>query len=284
MGSLKIINRDGLSNYHTHTKYCDGKNTGEEMVLKGVELGFRVLGFSGHQYSEPDKEYAMSPESTQKYLNEINNLKERYREKIEIYSGIERDSFSDVTNGFDYVIGSTHNIKVGDTWISMDHTEEIMAGNVEVFFDGDYKKYVKAYYEREADILYNTRGHIVGHFDLVSKFNKANRYFDEDSKWYRDAALEAAEGILDSFKVIDYSVEEIKKLPPEIRDNLGEGKPIFEINFGAMVNGWRNIPYPAPFIIDYLSQKGVPFILSSDCHNRDFLNYGFKEFISKYSD
>ena len=37
-----------LQNLHTHTTYCDGKNTAEEMVQKAIELGFRSLGFSGH--------------------------------------------------------------------------------------------------------------------------------------------------------------------------------------------------------------------------------------------
>ena len=37
-----------LQNLHTHTTYCDGKNTAEEMVQKAIELGFKSLGFSGH--------------------------------------------------------------------------------------------------------------------------------------------------------------------------------------------------------------------------------------------
>ena len=35
-------------NYHTHTKYCDGKNTPDEMVQRAIELGFTHLGFSEH--------------------------------------------------------------------------------------------------------------------------------------------------------------------------------------------------------------------------------------------
>ncbi len=37
-----------LANYHTHTTYCDGKNTPEEIVLCAIEKGFTSIGFSGH--------------------------------------------------------------------------------------------------------------------------------------------------------------------------------------------------------------------------------------------
>ena len=35
-------------NFHTHSTFCDGKNTAEEMVIAAIEKGFDVLGFSGH--------------------------------------------------------------------------------------------------------------------------------------------------------------------------------------------------------------------------------------------
>ena len=39
-------------NFHTHTVFCDGKNTAREMAEKAMELGFTHLGFSGHMDSE----------------------------------------------------------------------------------------------------------------------------------------------------------------------------------------------------------------------------------------
>ena len=38
-------------NLHTHTTYCDGNNSPEEMVLDAISAGFNVLGFSGHSYT-----------------------------------------------------------------------------------------------------------------------------------------------------------------------------------------------------------------------------------------
>ena len=41
---------NSLQNLHTHTTYCDGKDTPEEMVLEGLERGFHSIGFSIHSY------------------------------------------------------------------------------------------------------------------------------------------------------------------------------------------------------------------------------------------
>ena len=35
-------------NLHTHSTFCDGKDTPEEMILRAIELGFNSIGFSGH--------------------------------------------------------------------------------------------------------------------------------------------------------------------------------------------------------------------------------------------
>ena len=33
------------ANYHTHTVFCDGDNTAQEMVDRALELGFEHLSF-----------------------------------------------------------------------------------------------------------------------------------------------------------------------------------------------------------------------------------------------
>ncbi len=37
-----------IANFHTHTVFCDGRNTPEEVVLSAIEKGFSAIGFSGH--------------------------------------------------------------------------------------------------------------------------------------------------------------------------------------------------------------------------------------------
>ncbi|MDP4119064.1 MAG: PHP domain-containing protein, partial [Bacillota bacterium] len=38
------------TNFHTHTVFCDGNDTVEELVRAAEEKGFDALGFSGHSY------------------------------------------------------------------------------------------------------------------------------------------------------------------------------------------------------------------------------------------
>lgn len=37
-------------NLHTHTCFCDGKDTPEEMIQEALKRGFDSLGFSMHSY------------------------------------------------------------------------------------------------------------------------------------------------------------------------------------------------------------------------------------------
>ena len=61
-----------LTNFHTHTTFCDGQNTPEEMVLAAIEKGFSALGFSGHGYTTFDTSYCIT--DTDGYCREIKRL------------------------------------------------------------------------------------------------------------------------------------------------------------------------------------------------------------------
>lgn len=82
------------TNFHTHTIYCDGKDTPEALVISAIEKGFSAIGFSGHSYFEIDKSYSMNAESEKMYFSDILSLKSKYKDKIEIFCGIEQDFYS----------------------------------------------------------------------------------------------------------------------------------------------------------------------------------------------
>ena len=82
------------ANYHTHTKYCDGKNTVAEMTKAAFDKGFTHLGFSGHGYTDFDESYCMSRENIQNYLRDVAAVKAEYAGKMEVYAGVEQDCFS----------------------------------------------------------------------------------------------------------------------------------------------------------------------------------------------
>ena len=66
-----------IANFHTHTSFCDGKNTPEEIIKAAINKGFSAIGFSGHGYTDFDLRYCMK--NTDEYIKEITQLKEKYK-------------------------------------------------------------------------------------------------------------------------------------------------------------------------------------------------------------
>ena len=133
-----------LTNYHTHTSYCDGKNTPEEIVLSAIEKGLSAIGFSGHGYTPFDLCYCMK--ETPSYIQEISKLKRKYGDKIEIYCGVEEDAFSPVQReNFDYIIGSSHYFNIDGQYYPIDSDYEGFKKCLEAF-DNDASKLAEVYY------------------------------------------------------------------------------------------------------------------------------------------
>lgn len=246
-----------LYNYHTHTCFCDGENTAEEMIQKAIELGFSELGFSGHSYIDFDKESCMSLENTELYKQEITDLKEKYKDKINILLGIEYDYLSNVScDGYDYIIGSVHYLLKNGEYIFVDYSRERQIDSVNQYYGGDYYAFIEDYYAAVTDVYNKTKCDIIGHFDLVTKYNADGSLFDVNNPRYIKAWKRAADAIV--------------KTPA-----------IVEINTGGIARGYLKEPYPSKEIIDYFKAKGKKMIFSSDCHNKEFLLCGYEE-VKKY--
>ena len=70
------------SNCHTHTTFCDGKNSAEEMTLAAIEKGFVTLGFSGHSPMYYEADWTMPKEKVSEYIKDIRRVKEKYADII----------------------------------------------------------------------------------------------------------------------------------------------------------------------------------------------------------
>ena len=231
------------ANFHTHTTFSDGKNTPEEMVQAALSLDMSAIGFSDHSPLVGfEGTSGILPQEEAAYRQEILRLKDTYADQIEIYLGIEMDSFSDPTPyDYDYRIGSIHGIYADGQYRAVDYNEQWMLHTVNHFFGGDHYAYAKSYYRTVAETADRHDPTFFGHIDLVSKYNEGNKHFDESDKRYINAALEAVEALLPT------------------------GKP-FEINTGAISRGVRTTPYPNPLILKALCQMGGKIILSGDSH------------------
>ena len=238
------------SNFHTHSLFCDGADTPEEMIEKALELNFNYLGFSGHSYLYCDREFTMNSVTEPQYKATINELKDKYKGKINILCGIEQDYFSEKPNGYDYIIGSVHNVLKNGLFLSVDASAEVMYYNLKNYYNGDFDNFAENYFALVADVVNKTDCDIIGHFDLILK------YSEKIGVGETDRYLKAAKSAIDA-------------LIPFNR--------LFEINTGAIARGARSIPYPTPAVLKMIKEKGGKIIFSSDCHNKNHLNYYFKE-------
>lgn len=240
-----------LSNFHTHTRFCDGHDSPEEMAEKALSLGFKALGFSGHSYTDFDP-CGMTPDSESAYRAEIARLKEEYAGRIELYCGVEQDYYSGrAPDCYDYVIGSVHYVRENRDYLCVDWSAEETERIVREVFGGDAYAFARRYYENVARVQAVTGCGIIGHFDLITKFDESGAMFDENHTRYRSAVG----GALDA-------------LCPQ--------RPVFEINTGAIARGYRKTPFPSPGILRELRRRGCPIMLNTDCHDREKLDCGYE--------
>lgn len=240
-----------LANFHTHSTFCDGKDSAEDMVREAIRKGFLHLGMSGHADTWFDPDYRIDMKG---YFTEIRRLREVYKDQIEILVGTELDALAhaDAADGAEYIIGSVHYLSVDGTFPSVDDTVEIQDHTCREYFGGDYYRYCRAYYDLEAQVVRRTGCTFIGHFDLVTRFNEEAPRFDEEDPRYLGPAREAMRALA------EYHIP-------------------FEINTGALNWGRRSVPYPAPPLLSYLHELGGEIIINSDAHEKSKLDGAFQE-------
>ena len=233
---------------------CDGINDYEDTVLRSIELGLTSIGFSEHSCMPYSPSGGMSAQTTEAYKVEINRLKVKYANTIDVFCGLEFDMYSpDPLVGFDYVIGSVHYLKKGDILVPFDRPLNVVKTAIAEHYDGDSLKFAREYYEQIALLpKYAHQVDIVGHFDLITKNNEIEPIIDVNDKRYKEYAIEAVRSLCKSVGV-------------------------FEMNTGAISRGYRTAPYPAPFILKEIKRAGGEITISSDCHDNRFLTYYFDE-------
>ncbi|MDR1439791.1 MAG: histidinol-phosphatase [Clostridiales bacterium] len=240
------------SNLHTHTKFCDGKNTPEEMVEAAIGLGFRSLGFSGHGYTDCDPGFCGTPlENMPAYRAAVRGLQARYEGVIDIYLGLENDAaYMHPASDYDYTIGSVHYIDCGGEYHSADASPQKFTQSLTEAFGGDGLKMAKAYFRTVCAFAQGRPADIMGHIDLVRRFNGGNRYFDESSPAYRSMAAEALEAV--------------------VRSGM-----FLEVNTSLIAKGASDEPYPSIFMLRRAKELGARIVVNSDAHAASAINFGF---------
>ena len=87
-----------VANYHTHTPRCNhAQGTEEEYVQAALKGALKILGFSDHTpYIFPEGYYSsfrMKPGQLKDYTESVLNLRDRYKDQIEIHCGVEAEYY-----------------------------------------------------------------------------------------------------------------------------------------------------------------------------------------------
>ena len=255
-----------FSDYHTHTLYSNhGSGHPRELAAVAVEKGLLALGFSEHfplpeNVTEPTGGSAnMHWDQIDHYTQEVREAQEEFEGKIKILLGYEVDYlplFDDQMRAnlakypADYFVGSIHIVdrfrSDHENWL-VDCSEEVFAEGVNEF--GSAQAVYSRYYELIRDFAGKYNHRIVGHLDMIKKFNVNKRYFDTDSEHY----LSQVEATLDVLKATGKIVE---------INTAGFYKDIGEI-------------YPSDKILQMILHRRLPVCLSSDAHKPEQVGRDF---------
>ena len=242
------------STLHNHCMLCDGASTLQEMAAAAYAAGFSDLGISCHTWAPFDPGFGVRDEPA--YRAAVAFLRESWRGRLRISCGMEQDFYAPAAqrDKLDYVIGSLHYLAdvAQGRYFAVDSSAAQLAQAIEELFDGNGLAAAEAYYRELTRLARQQQPDIIGHFDLVVKHNRGNRFFDEESAAYRDAALTALEAVAATGAV-------------------------FELNTRAVYRGHRAAPYPADFLLRRLWELGAPVMLSADCHLAAELTAGLTE-------
>lgn len=201
-------------NYHTHTFRCKhAKDDDESYVLAAIEGGYEVLGFSDHvpwRYERPFSSLTrMDLCMLDDYVKSIRDLKEKYKDRIEILVGFECEYFPKymdylkemiIDKDIDYIIFGNH----------FYNTDEDGAYYGRLCDKDEYMyRYLDGVYKGMATGLYS----YLCHPDV---FMRARKVFDDVA---RDVSEKICTYAKENDIVLEYNLEGMK--------NKDEGRDVF---------------------------------------------------------
>ncbi len=220
----------------------------EEVVLAAIDRGFSVLGLTEHCPRVRDRDLfpnelargvAGLEEDFSAYLQEAQRLQAAFSERLEILVGFETeavpaDHAARTTalraRGFEYLVGSVHHVR--DVCIDGDP-----AWNEPLYAEHGKARIQSEYFLAVAELVQAVRPEVVGHLDLIRKFEPPGYAFPPEVQPAIATALDA------------------------VADCGG----LLEVNAAA----WRRYdcpPYPDGPLLEAARARGIPVTLGDDSH------------------
>lgn len=250
-----------FSNYHSHCTFCDGRSSMEDFVKFAISRGIKKYGFSSHAPLPFLTQWTMLEDDFEDYEKEFRRLKEKHKDQIELFLGLEVDYIhgcSDIDNLFfkdkklDYVVGSIHyldKIAENEYWTIDGGFREFDEG-LNLLFGGDIRKAVERFFEISAFMIEKGGFDIVGHFDKITMHGLRYRAFDVSDKWYVDLMKEALQLIKEK--------------------NL-----ILEINTKSLAE--KGLTFPHQSFYPIIKELEIQIMVNSDCHYPTNVDAGFTQ-------
>lgn len=241
------------TNYHGHSDYCDGVGHLEDYVNEAINLGIKSMGFSSHAPLSLECPWAVSIDQLPDYLKEARLLKEKHKNQIQLYVGLEVDyipgiigpMYEDIVDlSLDYNVGSVHFVDQfpDGTHFEADGSRQVFVNAIDQIFSGSAQKLVCRYFELIREMLNTSKPTILGHLDKIKIHNVAGVLFDENSDWYKN---------------------EIKMT----LDTLARSGAILEVNTRGVYKKKCEETYPSPYILREAFEREIPVVINSDAHH-----------------
>lgn len=254
---IDIINNTFNYNFHSHTQFCDGHDVMEQFVLHAVDDGIEHYGFSPHGPIPVSPCCNMKLDSVPLYLAEVQRLKNKYGDKINLYASMEIDYINDDVNPasdyyqklpLDYRIGSVHYIQSQDgEYVDIDGKFERFKDSMERYFHNDIDYVVNQFYTSSVKMIEKGGFDIVGHLDKIGQNASYFHQGIEDTASYRQ-------------KVMD------------LLDLIASKNFVIEINTKALANHGRVFPNKRYF--SRVKELKIPVVINSDTHYPDKIQAG----------
>lgn len=243
-------------NLHSHTQFCDGRNTMAEFAEAAVRAGMSHYGFSPHSPVNVASTCNMSRTAVHEYIAEVNRLRElysgaptRFLMSMEIdYIGPEWGASIDYFQQLplDYRIGSVHFIPdLHGGVCDIDGAPEHFARNLHEVFDDNLRYVVDKFYEQSMAMVEAGGFDIIGHLDKIGYNASTIDPEIESQPWYRN------------------HVEEL------ISAVAAKGLTA-EINTKAYARTGRFFPHQRHF--RRLMDAGIPMVVNSDAHYTELID------------
>lgn len=249
MDILSIIKDTDRYNFHTHTQFCDGRNSVADMAAAAVADGFLHIGFSPHSPIIIESPCNMLPVDVPAYKAEVEKANIAADGRCRFYTGMEIDylgpDYGPASEyfrnlGLDYAIGSVHFIRNRrGEYVDIDGSFDSFQRKMDKYFDNDIRYVVEEYYRASSEMLAAGGFDILGHFDKIGQNAGYYQTGIEDEDWYQQLVADYISRIIESGIIV-------------------------EINTKARID--HNRFFPGLRYWQRLVDAGVPLVVNSDAH------------------